>query len=169
MSSCETINWFVYFHYDTPFIEHAESDVTTPVKAETRNCVELESAVVDARGTGLDNLLWDTLVLETHASLASHYFINAESWDAFKRGVVRDVLQETRRSYDDSPPPWCVNQVHKYLITSCPLYTQDDNQKSFYLLINMMCLHIASIFETQSWWRKSLMWSTARNVVFAVR
>lgn len=114
---CKMISWLYYFHYDIPSIEYPESAIVKTVVGQPTNSVELEGAIAEVREAGLDSVPWDTLVLDITPSMASRYFLTMGSFDAVKRGVIRDVLQEMRKNFHTSPRPWYVTLVKE----SCSL------------------------------------------------
>lgn len=108
-NSCEKVSWLYYFHYDIPSVQYPADSIIKAVTADSLRPVELSAAVDEVVKMGLDNVPWDTLVLNVGLSMASRYMVTVGNWDSFKRSVVRDVLKEMRTNFYASPRPWWVS------------------------------------------------------------
>lgn len=104
--SCQVVSWLYYFHYDIPSVDYPQDAITNMVTAEKGNPVELAAAIDEAVHTGLGDMPWDTLVLKVTQQMASRYMVSVRGWDSFKRGIVKDVLEEMRENFHASPRPW---------------------------------------------------------------
>lgn len=106
LKRCYMVSWLYYFHFDTPSVEVPEDAVPNTVITKPLRSEDLEAAIKEVTEVGLDNVSWDTLILKFHPMVASQYLLAIGGWDSFKRGVVRDVLQEMRKNFHASPRPW---------------------------------------------------------------
>lgn len=103
---CYVISWLYFFHYDVPSFDIPGNATTKTVVTKPLYTVELSRAIDEGVKLGLDNISWDRLVLRFNPSIAGRYFVSIGSWDSFKRGIVRDVMQEMRKNFHESPRPW---------------------------------------------------------------
>lgn len=108
---CRVVSWLYFFHFDIPSVDYPKSIVARTVSIDPLNPTQLAAAVDEAVQNGLDDVPWDTLVLQVTPSMASRYMLAVGGWDSLKRVIFRELIQEMRKNFHEYPRPWYVFHV----------------------------------------------------------